>query len=134
MYGIKTSAPYTNNAPNTNPIDTGINAHCPFSPYKPECSAISIPGASNDQYEAAVITWKEKNKFFIYHRLFIHIHDSIPDACFVFNPDSDIAQKKTFNSLDEIVFKAVKRVKVLLKMLQIQVLMKIVMFFMYKII
>ncbi len=45
---------YTKNAPNINPIITGINERILFSPFI--WSPISNAGINNDQNEAAVIT------------------------------------------------------------------------------
>lgn len=59
---IKTSVNHTKSAPNKKPIVAGTNANSPFSPYTVDFSAISIAGASNDQYEAAVITPAAKPK------------------------------------------------------------------------
>lgn len=48
----------TNTPPSAKPMAAGTNAYFPSFPYVPDSSAISIPGAINDQKEAAVITWK----------------------------------------------------------------------------
>ena len=37
-------------------MDTRTKAHSPSAPYDPDSSAISMAGASNDQYDAASIT------------------------------------------------------------------------------
>ena len=50
----KRSEAYTNAAPKKNPMATGTNANC--SPKVEISEAISIAGASKDQYEAANMT------------------------------------------------------------------------------
>ena len=42
--------------PSAKPIATGTNAYFPSFPYVPDFSAMSIPGAINDQNDAATIT------------------------------------------------------------------------------
>ena len=59
-------------------MDTGINAYCPFSPYVPDCEAISIAGASKDQYDAAVITYIKK---YIFKNLFDNFHRMKNQIC-----------------------------------------------------
>lgn len=50
----------TNKPPNANPIAAGTKAYFPSSPYIPDSVAFSMAGANNDQYEAAVITYRTK--------------------------------------------------------------------------
>jgi hypothetical protein len=80
---MNTSAPYTKTAPKTKPTATGIKAHSPLLPYKPDNSAISIAGASKDQYEAAVITCNINQTILPFHLvgiITVYIGNTVHDS------------------------------------------------------